>query len=507
MDFNYSRKAESASGRRIERLLEIFPGAASWVIIVGICVLSAVKPMVAAVVMIAFFLYWLLRLVYMNIFLLFSYSRLSEEKDADWMHRIRALRSELSDSICHLVIFTVISEARAVIEPGIRAVRDGAYPAKKFLVVIALEDSAAESVKSGVFGLQREYSGDFLDLQVIVHPAHLEGEARVKGANATYAARGARQYLEQNNIPLENVIVSCFDADTVANPNYFSCLAYNFIKNPHRLRSSYQPIPVYYNNIWEASAFARILDIGTSFFQLVEATNPGKLVTFSSHSMSFRALVDVGYWPVDMISDDSAIFWKAFLYYDGDYRTVPIYTTVSMDIAMGHTVAGTFANIYKQKRRWAWGVENLPIVLRAFLGSGRISLYKKLGYGYKLIDHFLSWSTWPFLLLFGSWLPGFFASGEFASSTVYFTSPRIRATIFALASLGMLVCMGISSSLMPKESIRYGALKRFGHLFEWLLIPVVVIALSAIPALDAQTRLMSGRYMEFRATDKYRKKG
>ena len=27
--------------------------------------------------------------------------------------------------------------------------------------------------------------------------------------------------------------------------------------------------------------------------------------------MSFTALVEIGYWPVDMISDDSAVFWKA----------------------------------------------------------------------------------------------------------------------------------------------------------------------------------------------------
>ena len=33
--------------------------------------------------------------------------------------------------------------------------------------------------------------------------------------------------------------------------------------------------------------------------------------------MSFKALVEIGYWPVDMISDDSAIYWKAYIHYAG----------------------------------------------------------------------------------------------------------------------------------------------------------------------------------------------
>jgi len=348
------------------------------------------------------------------------------------------------------------------------------------------------------------YQNDFLDCLVSVHPAGRAGEARVKGANATFAARQAAEYFTAKNIPDENVLVSCFDADTVAHPDYFSCLTYYHLINPKRLRSSYQPIPVYYNNLWDVPGFARILDIGTSFFELIEATNPGTLVTFSSHSMSFKALKEVGYWPVDMISDDSAIFWKAFIHYEGNYHVVPIYTTVSMDIAVGPTFKKTFEAIYKQKRRWAWGVENFPIVTRAFLRSKQISWKQKIGYSYKLLDSFISWSTWSFLLLLGTWLPVFFASREFASSVVYYTAPRIRATIFGLASVGMIVCMVISLLLLPKRKARRGIVAAVRHVFEWLLIPAVLLFLSALPALDAQTRLLFGKYMEFWVTEKYR---
>jgi hypothetical protein len=522
------------------------PGALSWSIIIGACVFSFIKPLATALVMIIFLLYWVLRLIYMNIFLIISYGRLSVEKDTDWMSYIEAvdnhsggaaglchpqryknIKSRISSAIhCkqlenlkktgsmppkskdiyHLVVVTVVKETKDIVEPCIAAIKNGVYPAERILVAIALESRANENVKRDMEDLRKKYASHFFDLMVVMHPAGLPGEAAVKGANATCAARQAAEYFKSEKIPYENIIVSCFDADTVSRPDYFSCLTYYFMITPDRARASFQPIPVYYNNIWEVPSFARIIDIGTSFFELVEATNPSKLVTFSSHSMSFKALVDVGYWPVNLISDDSAIFWKAFIYYDGNYQTVPIYTTVSMDIAQGKNSLETFVSIYKQKRRWAWGVENFPIVLRAFLKSKNIPVYKRINFSYKLLDSFVSWATWSFLLAFLSWLPAVFAGREFATSTVYYIAPRIRGTVFSLAFVGILICMAISLLLLPARGEKNRTWQAITHVFEWLSIPVVILVLSALPALDAQTRLMSARYMEFWVTDKHRTK-
>jgi len=495
--------------------------------------------------MVAFILYWVMRLLYMNIFLILSYIRLAIEKDTDWMARISVIDNigtyiksicnkslhkgfkakfsskiycrELlnlitsgslppgSKDIYHLVIIPVIKETKDIVEPGIKSIKSGSYPSARMLIIIALEDRASTDVKKDILEIRDKYAKDFLDFIVTRHLSDIPGEARVKGANVSYAARYAKEYFDKNKIPYENVIVSCFDADTVPNPDYFSCLTYRFMMTPDRIKRSYQPVPVYHNNIWDVSGFARILDIGTSFFELVEATNPRNMVTFSSHSMSFKTLVDVGFWPVDMISDDSAIFWKAFIHYDADYQTVPIYTTVSMDIVAGRNIRETFINIYKQKQRWAWGVENVPIVLRAFLKSKTIAMYKKITYGYRLLDTFISWATWSFLLAFIIWLPVFFAGREFTNSTAYYIVPRVQGTIFQLSSVGIVICVCLSILMLPSKRIRYSLLKKIQHIFEWLFIPVIILVLSALPALDSQTRLMFGRYAEFWVTDKYRK--
>ncbi|MDD5584783.1 MAG: glycosyltransferase family 2 protein [Candidatus Omnitrophica bacterium] len=545
MDYSYSRYNIQGKEQALARALEILPGALSWSIIIGMLVVSIIKPLIAAVIMIAFVLYWVLRLLYMNIFLILSYLRLTIEKDTDWMERIagidriddylkglcnarlhKGIKDKISSrihcgelthlaksgltpprsrDIYHLVIIPVINETKDVIEPGIKGIISGKYPSQRIFALIALEARASEEVSRDAALIRDAYKNNFFDFIVVTHPSDIPGEARVKGANTSCAARYAKEYLDKKGIPYENVIVSCFDADTVANPDYFSCLTYHFMMTTDRTRSSYQPVPVYHNNIWNVPGFARIIDIGTSFFELIEATDPVNMVTFSSHSMSFKALVDIGFWPVDMISDDSAIFWKAFIHYDGNYHTTPIYTTVSMDIAAGKNSVKTFVNIYKQKRRWAWGVENFPIVARAFLKSKSISFYKKITYGYRLLEAFISWATWSMLLSLVSWLPGLFAHREFANSTVYYIAPRIQTTIFGLASFGLVICVVLSILMLPKRKTK-SILKRIQHVFEWLFIPVIILILSAIPALDAQTRLMLGRYMEFGATDKYRKK-
>lgn len=546
MNFQYTRYGLSRREWIRERMGEILPGLTSWLVIIGMIGLVFFKPLLAACMIIVFDFYWLLRLFYMSIFLLIAYLRLSIESRTHWNERIEYLdrldwqgtpplkssfsaptvyekisqyvflkeietllqegtQPPLSTDIMHLVIVPVIKEAREIVEPGIECIAKGHYDPKKVTMVIALEERADEKVKASIFKLQHQYRSFFYEFLVAVHPEEIPGEAKVKGANVTYAAKTAKRLFEEQGILLENVILSCFDADTVISASYFSCLTYHFMVCPQRYRASFQPIPVYHNNIWDAPSFARVLEMGSSFFQLSEATNPEKLVTFSSHSMSFKALVEVGYWPVDMISDDSAIFWKCFIHFDGDYRVIPMYVTVSMDVVNAENWWKAAVNVYRQKRRWAWGVENFPIVLRAFIKSKKITLVNKVRHGIKLFEGHLAWATWPLLLGVFGWLPALFSSQEFSGSVLYYSAPRITGIIFHLATLCLVLTIILSLCLLPQKKIRHSFFKKLHHALEWFLVPLIAVFFSALPALDAQTRLMLGRYMEFWVTDKPRK--
>ena len=532
MRFNFSRYGLTGGEKVLQRIFEIIPGLTSWTVLIGMIILSFTSPLIAVVIIIAFDLYWLLKLLYLTFFLVVSYIRLSIEKETDWMSRINALKDSTKpvtsknkfshliyegqlknlirkkgsypsmDEIYQLVIIPIAKEAQDVVEPGIKSIINGTYPSKKIIVVLALECRAPEDSKKGMSSLKDRYKDNFFDFLISIHKDNVAGESRVKGANATHAATEAAEYLKEKGIPFENVIVSCFDSDTVVSNKYFSCLTYNFIVCPERDRASFQPIPVFYNNIWDVPGFARVLETGSSFFQLIEATNTEKLVTFSSHSMSFKALVEVGYWPVDMISDDSAIFWKAYLHFDSKYKVVPMYTTVSMDIVAANSWWRTIVNEYKQKRRWAWGVENFPIVMRGFLKNKNITFYNKFRLAFKLFEGHIAWATWAFLLTIIGWLPVFFAGRHFQTSVLYYSEPRIAGIIFNLAFFSLATSIILSLCLLPRDKVKNPILKRALLAFQWLFIPLIILFLSALPALDAQTRLMLGKRMEFWVADK-----
>jgi hypothetical protein len=545
MDYVFSRAYLHERAPRLARFFEILPGALSWGIILGVLALTLFEPVLAALFMVAFVLYWLLRMLYSNLFLILSYVRLRAERDTDWLARIRAMadlrgylsrlaaagpetsfgrrlsarshRRELEalatspelppplwSDVYHLVVFPIARESAEIFEPGVASVAASDFPGKRILLMLAVEERAPESCKQDAARVAAQYASSLLDLLVVIHPSNLPGEARVKGANASYAARQAAEYLRARNVPLKNVVISCLDSDTVVSPRYFSCLTYHFLITPRRTRASFQPIPLYQNNLWEAPAFSRVLDMGSSFFQLLEATNPEKLVTFSSHSMSFQALVDIGYWPVDMISDDSAIYWKAFIHFRGDYRVVPMYTTVSMDITQAENWRRTAVNVYRQKRRWAWGVESIPLVMGGFLLARGIPLATRLKQAFKLFQTHVSWATWPYLLGIMSWLPALLLHREFAASVVTYSEPRLLSILFNLAIGGYLTYVALSQLFLPRTRGARQVRKRILHVFEWLLIVPLSILFGAVPALDAQTRLMLGRYLEFWVTVKKR---
>ena len=534
MEFQFSRHGISSAEQRLQRALEILPGLTSWSLLLGMIAAACWKPVLACVLMVAFYVYWLLRLSYTSFFTWVAYLRLSIEQGTDWMQRIRRVealsngvarspvgrrswRAYISNrihqreltalrhidalppsahQIYHVVLFPILREPKAIVKRTLDGLLRNTFPADQLLVILALEERAPDSVQEGIRELQRAYQGRFLDFVVVVHPDGLPGEACVKGANATFAAKEAARLLQARGIPFEHVVASCFDADTVVSPDYFACLTYYFMVSPDRTRVSFQPVPVYHNNFWEAPGFARVLETCSSFFQLFEATNPDKLVTFSSHSMSFKALVEVGFWPVDMISDDSAIFWKAFIHFDGRYRVIPLYVTVSMDIATGESWWQTLLRVYRQKRRWAWGVENFAIAVRAFLSDTTISWYDRFRYGFKLFETHVSWATWAFLLVIYSWFSLICSGHALLNAVFYLKTSHITALIFTGAFLVLCTMIALSLALLPPHRSRSPFLDKLLHGLEWLSVPFIGIFLSALPALEAQTRLMLGDYLE-----------
>src|SRR5271170_146391 len=91
MKFVYSKENLNPRQAKLQRFLEIIPGACSWTVLLGLIFLSIFFPFTAAILIVAFYLSWIMRVLYSTIFLVFSYLMLNIEKKTDWMRRIHGI--------------------------------------------------------------------------------------------------------------------------------------------------------------------------------------------------------------------------------------------------------------------------------------------------------------------------------------------------------------------------------------------------------------------------------
>jgi len=489
-----------------KRLFEIIPAFLSWWVLIILFILAVLSPAVCALFLIVYEIYWMIRTFYLTTLLAIAHQRMRIEKNRNWLIECQKTSHKCQqkwNQIYHAVIFPIYREDVKILHASVKALLDANYPKDKLIVVMAFEErdpQAREKAKE----LEEEFGRSFLKYMSTFHPDKIAGEARVKGANATWAAKILKEFIDERRIPYERITISCFDADTCVEKEYFSCLTFHYVTSPHPERCSYQPIPVYNNNIWRAPSMARIIEISSSYCQMIESMRQEKFVTFSSHSMSFKTLVDVDFWPVDMISDDSVIYWRSMIFYKGDYHVVPMYVTVSMDVAYGRGFLGTLAVQYRQKRRWAWGVENFVYVMLNFVKGTDIPLRLKIRRMFNLLESHISWATWAIIITILTPIPIISGGLIFKGTITGFSFSRITTLLFVTTNFMILVWILLSFSLLPPRPHDVKPLKRITMYTQWFLAPIVIMILGSFPALDAQTRLALGKYLHFQYTPKER---
>lgn len=546
--------------RRIQRIFEVIPGTLTWLTIIGMFLMSFFLPIWVAVFIIAFDVYWIYRTIFITVYSVTAYKRFQYGKTIDWWERcqnisnptayismlsekIKKMEEQLSGGfrffeknkirkeirknkqflqtvlkiekdkgdildwrkVLHVVMLPTAGEPAEVIEPAIQAIADSNFPNKQIIILLATEEREdMEQRTKKVDYLKNKFDGIFRDFLVTTHEV-AEGELKCKASNATYAAKKLMHYLDERNVDYKNVVFSNFDCDSVCHPQYFAALTYEYITDPKRLQRSYQPLPMYHNNLWDTNAFVRVIVTSSSFWHMYQSTRV-EMVTFSSHSEPFDTLVKVGFWPVNVISEDSVIYWKCFSYYHGDYKVKPIYLPISLDAVLAQTYWKTIKNQYKQKRRWAYGIENFPMIMRALWPDKQIRLSKKIRIALEMIEGHHSWATSSFILAFLGWLPLIFGGEAFNESVIAHNLPFVTRYLMTLAMAGLIVSMFLSFYLLPPRPEKYSK-KRYLYMFlQWFLVPIIAPTLGALPAIDSQTRILFKRYFgEFWVTEKIRK--
>ncbi len=476
----------------MRRFYEILPGALAWLTLILIVLCSWLLPRSVAVFIILFDTYWLLKTIYLSLHLRATFKSMRRNLETDWRAKLYEEKLPFSD-LEHLIILPMYKEPYEVVRESFLSLVRANYDKEKFIVVLALEESGGEEAEEVGKRIRAEFGNSFGDFLITTHPQNLPGEIPGKGANETWAARQAKkEILEPARIAPEKVLVSVFDVDTQIFPEYFSRLAYVFLSSEDRLRAIYQPIPLFINNIYESPALARVVSFSASFWQMMQQARPERLTTFSSQSVPLTVLKDIGFWHTDVVSEDSRIFWQSFLRYHGEFRVVPLEYPVSMDANTAPTFWGTLKNLYKQQRRWGWGVENIPYMLEGFRNDPEIPWRKKWYWTFNALEGFHSWATNSIMIFVLGWLPTVVGGAVFASSIVSYSLPKITRFVSELAMVGMATSAMMSILLLPPKPKWFRLRHYLLYALQWLLIPVTLIIFGSVPGLEAQTRLMLG---------------
>ncbi|MBI5369724.1 glycosyltransferase family 2 protein [Candidatus Uhrbacteria bacterium] len=484
------------------RFWEMFPGLLVWGTFSLALIFSFVKPLWVIVFIIVFDVLWLFRVLYFNIFILIAWVRYHRTTKVDW-------QKKLSERVCayriyHLIFLPTYKEPYDIVQSTLRSLRDNTYDNDRLMIILCGEQADVKNFAQVAQQAQAEFGSIFKKLYTTVHPQGLSDEIPGKGSNLHWAGQEMEKRLREDfpEVRDSQYVVSAFDIDSIAHPQYFSYLTYLYCTTEHPQRTSYQPVALFSNNIWTASAPVRVGAFGTTFWLFGELSRPERLWTFSSHSMPWTMLKDVGFWQRDIVSEDSRIFMQAFLHYHGDYRVTPVFLPVSMDAVSGKTYWESLKGLYVQMRRWAWGVEHLPYLIDGFRNDPLIPWRKKITYVFNHIEGMFTWATAPILMFVLGWLPLWLAKGQ--TNAIVQAAPFTLEELMQSAMVGILISAVVALTLLPRRPDRVGKHTWIVMLLQWALLPVSFIVFGSFPAIDAQTRLMLGKYLGFKVTKKER---
>lgn len=510
------------------RLFEILPGALTWTILTAPFWLSLIAPTITALIIIAFFLLWLVRAIGLNIRVLQGYKMMQKQLKLDWAKMLDDItdpKDTFSSSlpkwhndikkrliekqpmvapndILHGVIIAAYSEGIDVLEPTVKSILDSNYDMKKIILVLAYESRDGARAEPAMLALAKKYGSRFNHVMTVKHP--FIPRVAGKGANITYAGRQLQKYLKAEKIDPLRVMVTTLDSDNRPHKSYFAALSYVVAATPDPVRVSYQPIPMFTNNIWDVPAPMRVIATGNSFWNIVLSLRPHILRNFSSHAQSMKALIQTDFWSVRTIVEDGHQFWRSYFKFEGKYEVYPLYIPIYQDAVLSETYRKTLKAQFLQLRRWAWGASDVAYVAdKAFFTKNSISKTDKTFKFLRLLEGHVSWATAPIILAFAAFVPLLLNPDNYTANQL----PLIASRIQTVALVGILVTFFLSIKTLPPKPKRYKSHKSVFMVLQWVLLPVTTIMFNALAALVSQTRLMFGRYLDkFDVTEKVVKK-
>jgi hypothetical protein len=497
---------ETRRGRVFQRLLEIAPGAVSWFIVSALFWGALLVPGPLAAAVAAFDLLWLYLSVTTAWFALMTFRRMRRDHNTDWRreHDIAFLEGRAIvawEEVFHVVVIPSYKEPLEILRRAMESIAAQAN-AQQIIVVLAME-AREQNAGQKALALESEFRHRLGGVFSTYHPAGLPGEIVGKSSNENWAARIAKRHLvDELGYDLHNLTITSCDADTVFHPQYFSCLSYKFATNPDRHRRFWQSPVLLTNNIWHTPAPVRVGSMLADVHIMGNLSKTDRIVfPQSTYSLSLQMADDAGYWDPDVIAEDWHMFLKCFYLFSGKVEVEPIYLHTGNDAVRSRSVWCTFVENYRQKKRHAWGASDIPYAVRQALAHTEMGRWRRARRVFALSANHLLWTTNWFLLTVGWWAPATLrgALGIEADVGLAHEIGRISLTICLIPYV---IAIVLDSLMRPPKPQGWKPWQSLLSALSWFALPVTSFVFSTLPALESQTRLMLGKRLEYRVTDK-----
>lgn len=492
------RKFIQGHERAVHRFFEIIPGVVSWSLILFPVWGSFLIPTLVAYYIIAFDVYWFYRSASITLLALSSYLKIKAFQKYDWIRDVKGFGDW--KKVYQIIIFPTYQEPLYILRRSLDAIKKQTFPKKRITIVLAFEKREGESAQKKAKILKKEYQRFFDNLLTTFHP-DVPGEVKGKSSNTAFAARTVKkEVIDKQKKDINYILVTSADADARLHEEYLASLAYKFLDSPQRYFRIFQPAIMYYNNIWRAPAPVRVFSSTSSLVQIGMLNRSDRLINFSTYSTSFKMIDQIGYWDVDVIPEDYRLFFKAYFKLKGKVEVEPIFLPVYADAALSGSFWKTMKNQYEQVKRWAWGVSDDAYIIKNWLTVPGLPFWDKTLRVLKVVeDHFL-WPVNWFAITLGATLPPLL-NPDFARTILGKRLPQTASLILSLSIVFLLLGIYIDLKQRPKvEALPFW--RKLLAPFEFILLPVIGFFFTALPGLDAHTRLMLGKYIEYRVTEK-----
>jgi hypothetical protein len=195
------------------------------------------------------------------------------------------------------------------------------------------------------------------------------------------------------------------------------------------------------------------------------------------------------------------MFFKVWLHLGRRVRTRAIYLPVLADAAEGVTWWRSSGSTYQQIRRWAWGVSDIPYLALRTLRARHIPWYVRVSRVGWYVEEHLVWPSHWFLLTLGGLLPPLLNPVYFSTAVGVWQSSAF-STLLGLCLPSLILAIIGDVFLKWRSNGERSLFNLMLGLSGFALLPVTGLALVALPALDAHTRLLFGRSLAYQVTEK-----